>query len=115
MNINHDKSLTNLLIGLCALIWSILGLAILVLLAIAVFGSNTWVENLNISPEPSTAQTEAVPQEQQAPPQQQPQQPTQAQLDCVAQELGEERLAALEQGEQPTQEESAAIQTCLQN
>ncbi|MDZ7744797.1 MAG: hypothetical protein U5K77_03535 [Candidatus Saccharibacteria bacterium] len=95
------------------MVWSTIGVAVLTLMAVAVFGSGTWVENLNLTKQPEVAQQQDTQGSQTPPPQQQQQQPTQEQLDCVSDEVGEERFTELQQGQQPNQEETAAIQTCL--
>lgn len=92
-------------------VWSIVGALAIILIGVAVFGEDTWVENLNL------ADTTQVEQQPQQPPQAQPQQPpqpSQEQLDCVADEVGEERLAELEQGDAATDDEALTIQECLQ-
>lgn len=91
-------------------VWSLIGVALIVLAAVAIFGSDSWVENLNIT---SSSQTEEVQPTQAQP--QQPTQPTQEQLDCVASELGDSRFEELQQGGQANQEETTVIQQCLQN
>ncbi len=92
-------------------VWSVLGIMLIALLSIAVFGSGTWVENLDIS-EPVA--TEAPPAQQEQPPAaQQPAEPTEEQLACVADEVGEERLMELQQGAQPEADEAVLIQECL--
>lgn len=101
-------------------IWAALGLFIFVLLSIAVFGSGSWQENLNLAPtqdDGATTQEDAgaaaPAPEQQAPPQQPPE-PTAEQLACVGEELGEERLNELTAGaESSDPEEIAVIEACL--
>ena len=95
--------------GLSFLIWSVVGVMVLTLLSIAVFGEGTWVENLNITD--TTVQEQ--PAAQQSPAAAQPPQPTEAQLNCVSEELGEERFAELQQGAQPEDDEATIIQECL--
>lgn len=90
-------------------IWSVIGLTVLVLLAIAVFGTNSWEENLNITAGQDAAQ-QATPQQPQP---QQPPQPTEEQLSCVEEEVGESRFKELEQGGQPEEGEAAIIEECL--
>lgn len=79
------------------------------MLAVAVFGSDSWTENLNIASEaPAAGQQPPAAQPQQPP------QPTEEQLNCVRQEVGEERFSELEQGDAASEEESGVIQKCLQ-
>lgn len=111
----NNRSLQNTLLSIVKNVgitaWSLVGVLILVLASIAIFGSGSWVENLNIASEKQTEQQPAPAQQQP----QQPQQPTQEQLSCVSDELGEERFTELQQGGQPTQEETTLIQECLQS
>ena len=94
-------------------VWTVIGIVLLALISVGIFGSDTWVENLNLAATTEVEQTEqAPPQPQEAPPQ--PAEPTEDQLACVGEELGEERLAELEQGQQATEEEAMIIQQCLQ-
>jgi|GEM_PF-2354300 hypothetical protein len=93
-------------------IWSVVGLVILILVSVAVFGADSWSENLNLSS--SSPQDVQPAQTQQSPQPQQPPQPTQEQLDCVADAVGEERFAELEQGAPAEGDETATIQACLQ-
>lgn len=108
----HVVQLSEQLKTLYYAVWSVVGLTLLVLISVAVFGSDSWVENLNIS-DIDQAPEQAQTQQPQAQPQQPPQ-PTEEQLSCVSDEVGEDRLAELEQGSAATQEESLAIQECLQ-
>ncbi|CAN5637716.1 hypothetical protein BH23PAT2_BH23PAT2_08870 [soil metagenome] len=90
-------------------VWSLIGIIVFMLLLVAIFREGTWVENLNLTDPSTTAQQ--PPQQQPAP--QQPPQPTEEQLSCVADEVGEERFAELQQGAQPEDEEATIIQECL--
>ena len=90
-------------------VWSLVGIMVLALLSVAVFGEGTWVENLNLTETNTTAQ-EPVPQQ---PTPQRPPQPTEEQLACVAEEVGEDRFAELQQGAQPEGDEATIIQECL--
>lgn len=100
-------------------VWTVVGIILIVLAFIAMTGEGTWTENLNLSAAPAEVEGESTTQQtapQQQQPQQQPQQPTQEQLACVSEALGEERLAELEQGAQAeSEEEAATIQQCLQS
>lgn len=110
-----ERNVTHLSEQLKALyyaVWSVVGLTLLILISVAVFGSDSWVENLNIT-EVAQAPEQTQTQQPQAQPQQPPQ-PTEEQLSCVSDEVGEDRLAELEQGDAATEEESLAIQECLQ-
>lgn len=90
-------------------VWSVVGIALLVLLAFAVIGEDSWVDNLNLSSGSEEQQTTQTAQPQQA-------QPTEQQLACIEDELGEERLAELRQGgTAQSQEEAATIRSCLTN
>lgn len=89
-------------------VWSLVGVIVILILLVAVFGSGSWTENLHLT---SGSQAE----EQTAGQQPAPQQPTQEQLQCVSDEIGQKRFAKLQQGEQPTEEETAAIEQCLQD
>ncbi len=91
-------------------VWSLVGVIVILVLLVAVFGSGSWTENLHLT---SGSQTEEQTAGQSAP--QQPQQPTQEQLQCISDEIGQERFAELQQGEQPTEKETAAIEQCLQS
>lgn len=97
-------------------VWTVLGIMIITLLSIAIFGSGTWQENLNIS-EP--AEIEQPAQQQQQPAQQQQQQPeaiepTEEQLACIAEQIGDERLFELQQGaDVESQDEAAVVEACL--
>ena len=91
-------------------IWSVLGLILIVLLSVAIFGGDSWVKNLNIASETPPASEQQPPAAQP----QQPPQPTEDQLDCVRQEVGEERFSELEQGDAANEEENSIIQECLQ-
>lgn len=88
-------------------VWSAVGVILIVLAAVAVFGSGTWVENLNV-----TEVSQSPGQSAQQP--QQPPQPSQEELDCVMDGVGEERFVELQQGGQPDPEESAVIEECLE-
>ncbi len=97
-------------------VWALLGVLLIVLLSIGMFGGGTWQENLNLSDATTTDQSEEVAPESQQPPAQQPQaqEPTEEQLACVAEQLGEERLLELQQGaEADDPEEIAVIESCL--
>ena len=98
-------SKSNFLVNAYYAIWSIVGLLLIILVSIAVFGADSWSENLNLKP------TNDQPAQQEAP--QQPQQPTEEELDCVAEELGEERLEELEMGAPAEGDEQAVIEECL--
>lgn len=107
-NINQPKG--NILQSVFYAVWTIVGIVVLIVVAVGVFGSDTWVENLNLADTtPAEVQPEQAPQQPAQPPE-----PTAEQLACVAEELGEDRLAELEQGEVATDEEGAVIQRCLQ-
>ncbi|MBW3568897.1 hypothetical protein KY385_02085 [Candidatus Parcubacteria bacterium] len=108
-NVNSgDSLLTRRLRNISYIVWSVVGIMVIILLSVAIFRSGTWVENLNLADTPQPAE------QTQQPPQQQPQ-PTQEQLDCVSEKLGEKRFEELQQGEQPKPEETSAIQACLQS
>lgn len=90
-------------------IWSVVGLTVLGLLAVGIFGSDSMEENLNITAGEDASQQTAP---QQAQPQQPPQ-PTEEQLSCVENEVGEDRFEELQQGGQPEEGEAAIIEECL--
>lgn len=95
-------------------VWTVLGVLLITLLSVAVLGSGTWQENLNIS-EPVVVEESSAPESQQ--PAQQPQQPvepTAEQLACISEQVGEERLAELQQGaDLESEQEAAILEACL--
>lgn len=90
-------------------IWSVVGLIVIIMLAVAVFGSGSWVENLNIASEAPAAEQQPPAAEPQQPPQ-----PTEDQLNCVRKGVGEKRFSELEQGDAANEKENGIIQKCLQ-
>lgn len=103
-----DSLLTRRLRNISYMVWSVVGMMVIILLSVAIFRSGTWVENLNI-----TSTSTASDQAQQPP--QPPPGPTKQQLDCVSDKLGKKRFDQLQQGGQPKPEESSTIQECLQS
>lgn len=89
-------------------VWTVVGIMLIVAAAVAVLGSGTWVENLNLA---ETGRSSA-PAAQQQP--QQPPQPSQEELDCVIDGVGEERFTELQQGDAPDAAENAVIEECLE-
>lgn len=88
-------------------IWSVVGLIAIGLFVAALIGVGSL----------SLGDSDAIEPQQQPPETAQPQQPpqpTQEQLDCVREQVGDERFAELEQGEFADDEESVIIQECLQ-
>lgn len=107
--VDKKQSASELIRTVYYAVWSLVGIAILLLMVFAMVGEDSWVENLNLSSDTDTqetAQTQPQPQQQA--------QPTQEQLDCVAEEVGQERFEELQQGAAAEDEEEAlAIQECL--
>ena len=103
-------------------VWTVLGLMIIALLWIALLGSGTWQENLNISEQtvlevaaPEPVEPANNNQQPAAPPSEaEPIEPTQEELACIAEQVSEERLMELQQGQEADAEETAIIQGCLQ-
>lgn len=95
--------------------WTVVGLFIIGLFIMGIFGSGTWVENLNLTEQTdSSSQSARQPQQQPQQPQaQQPPQPTEEQLACISEEVGEERLAELQEGAAAEEGENQVIQSCL--
>lgn len=85
-------------------IWSLVGLVLLVAAIVATFSSMSLIDML------SGTSAADQPPAQQAPEQTGP---TPDQLDCIGDEVGEERLAELEQGAPAKDDETVAIQECL--
>ncbi len=119
INVQSTSAYRRFITSFCYSVWSVLGLFLLVILSIAMFGSGTWQENLNLATaqdiveQESAADATAPPQQQQAPPQQ-PAEPTPEQLACVEEAVGEERLSELAAGAESTDpEEIMIIEQCL--
>ena len=94
-------------------VWTVVGIMVITLLSIAVFGSGTWQENLNIS-DPVVVEEAEQQQSAQQPQQPQPTEPTEEQLACIGNQLGEERLGELLQGSDVEDaQEAAVVEACL--
>lgn len=119
INVQSTSVYRRFITSFCYTVWSVLGLFVLALLSIAVLGSDSWQENLNLVPVQETAEQQGAadatppPEQQQAPPQQPPE-PTPEQLACVEEAVGEERLSELTAGaESSDPDEIAIIEDCL--
>jgi hypothetical protein len=84
-------------------VWAIVGLFILTAVIMALLDG----------PNLLGLRTTATPQTEQTTPQPQTNQPTQDQLDCIANEVGQERFTELNQGQPAEQDEAVIIQNCL--
>ena len=121
INVQSASSYRRFITSFNQTVWSVVGVIVLALLGIAILGSDSWQENLNLAPTQQTITegqdangTAGQPPQQQPAPQQQPPEPSPEQLACVADELGEERLEELTQGAEATDpEEIAVIESCL--